>query len=599
MMKHKLTAMLMALLLTLVVNAQRTYPVPEYTGFSIAEDAMHTDTMYLYNVGAQAYLTEGNSWGTQASMGDTGLKVFFEKYNDPEETKWDGKTFLIYDFSLYKKQWKNLFIDSEEEMYVDHGSQGVYCWHFQIKDNGNGTFKIYAANDSKYSHANYPGTYIGVVEYADGTVVNTISPLLNPDWIDKSKYAALHTDWAFVTKEYYKTYQTKLKAYRASQLLLAALEKAKALGLDTAAEQAVYDNTESGAEQLQDAVISLKEKTAQYYETTVTLSSPMSMDEEYVINTTFETDDLWMTTTGVQVSGTASNKTEEQGRDGEYHFTGTFWENWSFTTFKGKMYRQMEYMPKGVYRLELSAFANGESGSYVYMNYDSVEVVYGAPERYEVMSVNDYGTVEIGLKETVKLSSWMGIDNCHLTYYGNNKEAYAYLIGWTIAGFSTQTQFNCQLRDDYEVMAKEYLYPDTLEEAKIYEQAIKAKQKEITDCINAYEELQRCVDDIKQALEKGYEIEDFGESAVALALEADEKMKEGRYTAAEAISTLREINQLMRKYKTDISTPINCDSSIPTDLILLSGQRVNANSPLKGIHIIRHSDGTVKKVYTR
>ena len=83
------------------------------------------------------------------------------------------------------------------------------------------------------------------------------------------------------------------------------------------------------------------------------------------------------------------------------------------------------------------------------------------------------------------------------------------------------------------------------------------------------------------------------------ALEADEKMKEGRYTAAEAISTLREINQLMRKYKTDISTPINCDSSIPTDLILLSGQRVNANSPLKGIHIIRHSDGTVKKVYTR
>ena len=590
------------------IAAQWKYPEPATTGFSIAENAFSTDTMYLYNVGAQAYLTEGNAWGTQASMGDTGLKVFVNKYINEnltgEDSVWDGRTYLIYDFSLYKNQWKNLFIDSETEMYVDHGSQGVYCWHFQIKDNGNGTFKIYAADDSKYSHANYPGTYIGVVEYADGTVANTVSPLLNPVEMDKAEYAAFHTDWAFVAQADYESHQRTLMTYRSSQELLAALEKAKALGLDTAAEQAVYDNTESGAEQLQDAVISLKEKTAQYYETTVTLSSPMSMDEEYVINTTFETDDLWMTTTGVQVSGTASNKTEEQGRDGEYHFTGTFWENWSFTAFKGKMYRVMEYMPKGVYRLELSAFANGyyandRSGSYVYMNYDSVEVTYACPERYEVMSVNDYGTVEIGLKETVNKSSWMGIDNCHLTYYGNNREAYAYLMNEVVAGFSTDAQFNSQLRTEYEAMIKDYAHPETLEEAKMYEQAIKAKQKEITDCINAYEELQRCVDDIKQALEKGYEIEDFGESAVALALEADEKMKEGRYTAAEAISTLREINQLMRKYKTDISTPINCDSSIPTDLILLSGQRVNANSPLKGIHIIRYSDGTVKKVYVR
>lgn len=599
MMKHKLTAMLMALLLRLVVNAQRTYPVPEYTGFSIAEDAMHTDTMYLYNVGAQAYLTEGNSWGTQASMGDTGLKVFFEKYNDPEETKWDGKTFLIYDYSLYKKQWKNLFIDSETEMYVDHGSQGGNCWLFQIEDNGNGTFKIYAADDSKYSHANYPGTYIGVVEYADGTVANTVSPLLNPVEMDKAEYAAFHTDWAFVAQADYESHQRTLMTYRSSQELLAALEKAKALGLDTAAEQAVYDNTESSAEQLHDAVNSLREKAALYCETAITPSSPMSMDEEYVINTTFETDDLWMTTTGVQVSGTASNKTEEQGRDGEYHFTGTFWENWSFTTFKGKMYRQMEYMPKGVYRLELSAFANGESGSYVYMNYDSVEVVYGAPERYEVMSVNDYGTVEIGLKETVKLSSWMGIDNCHLTYYGNNKEAYAYLIGWTITGFSTEAQFYSQLREEYEALIKDLAHPETLEEARNYNQNIKAKQKEIKDCIRAYEELQQMVDDIKQALEKGFEEDIFGKSAVDLALEADEIMKEGEYTAEEAISTLGEIRQLIRKYQTDISRPNNSDSPIPVELYQLSGQRGNADTPKKSIHIIRYSDGTVKKVFTR
>ena len=233
------------------------------------------------------------------------------------------------------------------------------------------------------------------------------------------------------------------------------------------------------------------------------------------------------------------------------------------------------------------------------MNYDSVEVVYDAPERYEVMSVNDYGTVEIGLKETVNKSSWMGIDNCHLTYYGNNREAYAYLMNEVVAGFSTDAQFNSQLRTEYEAMIKDYAHPETLEEAKMYEQAIKAKQKEITDCINAYEELQRFVDDIKQALEKGFEEDIFGKSAVDLALEADEIMKEGEYTAEEAISTLGEIRQLIRKYQTDISRPNDSDSPIPVELYQLSGQRGNADTPQKGIHIIRYSDGTVKKVYTR
>ncbi len=602
-MKNKQSFMIAVILASnsLLSFSQRTYPVPETTGFAIAEDALSTDTMYLYNVGAKAYFTEGNSWGTQASVGDAGLKVFFEKYDDPEETDWDGKTYLIWDFSLYKNQWMNLFIDSETEIYVDHGSQGGYCWLFQIEDNGNGTFKIHAADDSKYSHTNYPGTYIGVVEYADGTMANTISPLLNPDEMGNTRYAAYHTDWAFVSKADYEAHQKKLKAYRASQQLLATLEKTKAFGLDTAAEQAVYDNTKSSIEEMQDAVVSLKEKTALYYETAITPSSPMSMDEEYVINTTFDTDhDGWTSTTGCQNNLIATNQCSVAGSDGNFYFTTAFWENWNPSGFTGKMYRQMEYMPKGVYRLELSAFANAGQGSYVYINYDSVEVVSGGrPEKYEVVSVNDSGTAEIGLKEVIGYSNWVGIDNCHLIYYGNNKEAYAYLIDWAIDSFSTDAQFYNRLREEYEAIIKDYAHPETLEEAKNYDQIIKAKQKEIADCIKAYEELRRMVDDIKQAMEQGYDIEDFGKSAVDLALEADEIMKEGGYTAEEALSTLGEIRNMIRVYKTDISTPNISDSPIPVEIYQLTGQRVNATTPSKGIHIIRYSDGTVKKVYTR
>ena len=84
-----------------------------------------------------------------------------------------------------------------------------------------------------------------------------------------------------------------------------------------------------------------------------------------------------------------------------------------------------------------------------------------------------------------------------------------------------------------------------------------------------------------------------------MALEADEIMKEGEYTAEEAISTLGEIRQLIRNYQTDISRPNDSDSPIPVELYQLSGQKVNTTSPSKGIRIIRYSDGTVKKVYTR
>ena len=196
-------------------------------------------------------------------------------------------------------------------------------------------------------------------------------------------------------------------------------------------------------------------------------------------------------------------------------------------------------------------------------------------------------------------SNWVGIDNCHLIYYGNNKEAYAYLIDWAIASFSTDAQFYSRLREEYEAIMKDYAHPETLEEAKNHDQILKAKQKEIADCIKAYKELRIMVDDIKQAIEDGFDFEDFGKSAVDLALEADEIMKEGGYTADEAISTLGEIRNLIRVYKTDLSTPNNSDSPIPVERYKLSGQKVNATTLSKGIHIIRYSDGTVKKVYTR
>ena len=112
-----LATMLMgALTYAQTFTATWTQPVPvgvdmyEYSTFA-ADNQGDTIVYYLYNVGAGAFFTEGNAWGTQASIGKTGLKVAISKYTINDV--WDEKTVFINDFSLNKNSWKLLFIDSE------------------------------------------------------------------------------------------------------------------------------------------------------------------------------------------------------------------------------------------------------------------------------------------------------------------------------------------------------------------------------------------------------------------------------------------------------------------------------------------------------
>jgi len=47
------------------------------------------------------------------------------------------------------------------------------------------------------------------------------------------------------------------------------------------------------------------------------------------------------------------------------------------------------------------------------------------------------------------------------------------------------------------------------------------------------------------------------------------------------------------------SIPATQTKASTSTIYLPSGQRVNATTPSKGIRIIRYSDGTTKKVFTR
>ena len=142
-MKFKKLPVLSALWLTAsgamaaIVDGVRQKPVPSAMQGFVASESTET-YYYLYNVDAKGFFTEGNSWGTQVSIGSTGLKVAFIVDSDYEGA------YLFNDFSNAKNSWKLVFFDNEGAMFVDHNNQANYRWG--VEENGE-TFRLYAASD--------------------------------------------------------------------------------------------------------------------------------------------------------------------------------------------------------------------------------------------------------------------------------------------------------------------------------------------------------------------------------------------------------------------------------------------------------------------
>ena len=141
------------------------------------------------------------------------------------------------------------------------------------------------------------------------------------------------------------------------------------------------------------------------------------VETAFVVNGTFDNGTSpWITTTGAQNKGTASN---QQGA-----FTVPFWENWNPDPYTGKLYQTIENIPNGVYSLKIAAFVNnfageGQQSQYVYGNENKTYLTTGTPTAYEVRDivVTD-NKIEVGFEQTEAVANWCGIDNAVLYYHG-------------------------------------------------------------------------------------------------------------------------------------------------------------------------------------
>ena len=350
------------------------------------------DTVYIYNTEAQLFLTEGNDWGTHASVGLTGLRFIVNPYI-ADGAEWDGTNYIIQSESIVKESWNQVFITDGGNVYVDLGKQADYYFTFNALE-GN-TYQILGSDlnpvwKSSGDLANYMvGRFTGYVDAKNGVETGTgvIFDLGGAD----SNYnpGEFQTTWAFVSQDDYAAYQLQAATYEAAQSLAAAIDKAESVGVsDLDDEKAVYANTSSTLEELKAAIETVEKKILANAEATVTPDDPMDIFFDSCDNIDNWTNgilaDTWNTQTYIDPSWEG--------------FEGTTLNIWS-SSLEGSAYVEKEGLPNGIYVVSMAVYSEKIDGL-VFANENAVTVAAAsAGKTYTVTTNVTDGTLFFGFSQ--------------------------------------------------------------------------------------------------------------------------------------------------------------------------------------------------------
>ena len=338
-----------------ISNGVRQQPEPTATqGFAVSPS---TDTYYyLYNLGAKAFFTEGNAYGTQASLDAYGLKVAFTK-----DTENEG-AYIFNDYSWGFGEWKIVFFDNKQEMYVDWNNQPNYRWG--VQQNGK-TFRLYASDKGNpgwdngwWNHQDCyeANRYVGLDASQDDTA-------LDP-FLDAS--ANHYIDWAFVTEEVYTAYENQMGVFEIAQKLYNVINEAKQKGIDVQAWQSIYLNESATIQQLMEAITATNQAIANWEKNqaaNATVAKPYDLTSK-IVNPTFEGDDI---TTGWRGSGFGSyNPVENAER-----------YNVNYDT-----YQTITDLPAGIYSVGVKAFYRAGNADEAYNHFKADDEAAHAAKVY-------------------------------------------------------------------------------------------------------------------------------------------------------------------------------------------------------------------------
>lgn len=405
-----------------------------------------TDTVAIKNILADKWLTKGNAYGTQTSLGDSGLGfVIVPNKGD------DGQPNGTYSFCNDRSEKfgafsSKIFVNSVDEnggnSYVDYASQGIEKTYWKVTPNGT-TFK-FQANEYPETYAGYNPNDTGFDGKGETAVDGLFRPALTEDGANGLEWQA-----------YPYTYFYRLEKLK--DQINSAIDE----GVDVAAVEAIYNNPNAAYWQLKEASRMITDARRNKAMAEATAESPVNITE-YVPDANCDALTGWTHECVYDEKGdigSGGHGTNWQAHSAKYtasdgYQTEKFIERWvhgnsdpvtgteevagAGRLSDGVLSQTLHKLPAGGYKVTCYAMATQQTkgddfkveGVSVFADTKStpnsqvVATKTGVPQKYEfLLDIKEGEDLTIGFKLDKCTANWVFVDNFQIEYCGPSFKA--------------------------------------------------------------------------------------------------------------------------------------------------------------------------------
>lgn len=404
-----------------------------------------TDTVAIKNILADQWLTNGNAYGTQTSLGTSGLG-FVIVPNKGDDGQPNGTYSFCNDKSGKFGAFSNkIFINSFDEdggnSYVDYNNQGIGKTYWKVTPNG--TQFRFQSNEHPDTYAGYNPNDTGL----DGKGESAKDGQFRPALAESSDYGL---DWAAYPYTYF---------YRLEKLK-DAINSAIDEGLDVSAVEAIYNNKDAQYWQLKEAYRMISDVRRNKAMADATADSPVSITE-FVPDANCDALTGWTHDCEYDKDGNVGSgghgtnwqiqSAKKTASDG--YQTEKFIERWvngnsdpvtntevagAGRLSDGVLSQTLHKLPAGGYKVTCYAMATQQSkgddfkvdGVSVFAdtkstpNSQTVATLAGVPQKYEfLLDIKEGEDLTIGFKLDKCTANWVFVDNFQIEYCGPSFKA--------------------------------------------------------------------------------------------------------------------------------------------------------------------------------
>lgn len=404
-----------------------------------------TDTVAIKNILADQWLTNGNAYGTQTSLGTSGLG-FVIVPNKGDDGQPNGTYSFCNDKSgkfgaFSNKIFLNSFDENGGNSYVDYNNQGIEKTYWKVTPNGT-TFR-FQSNEQPDTYAGYNPNDTEL----DGKGEAAVDTQFRPALAENSEYGL---DWAAYPYTYF---------YRLEKLK-DAINAAVDEGLDVSESEAIYNNSNAEYWQLKEAYRMISDARRNKAMADATADSPVSITE-FVPDANCDAlagwthDCIYDDTGDVGHGGHGTNwqahSTVYTAPDG--YQTDKFIERWvhgdsdpvTNTSVKGEgrlsdgvLSQTLHKLPAGGYKVTCYAMATQQSKGDSYQvegvsvfadtkstpNSQTVATKADVPQKYEfLLDIKEGEDLTIGFKLDKCTANWVFVDEFQIEYCGSSFKA--------------------------------------------------------------------------------------------------------------------------------------------------------------------------------